>query len=245
MCSKLVVFLLFTALASAGKFGDSLRQCNVSDRSALDRCLFQITEDLRPFMPTGIPENNIPVLDPMTIDSLSLTQGGTVRSTFSNMQVKGLSKFRTISVSADPDRMTLKLKLAIPELRIIGKYVTSGRVLLLEVNGAGTFWNVLGDLVVESTSNLVLRGSPPNEFLQVSTQNLDIQVAKIRLQLNNLFNGDPVLGQSVNTFLNDNSQEVFAELKPEISKQVGSLVLKVMNDALSALPADKFLTRNK
>merc|ERR550517_310422 len=49
-------------------------------------------------MPTGIPENNIPVLDPMTIDSLSLTQGGTVRSTFSNMQVKGLSKFQSHSI---------------------------------------------------------------------------------------------------------------------------------------------------
>jgi len=44
--------------------------------------------------------------------------------------------------------------------------------------------------------------------------------------------------------LNDNSQQVFAELKPEISKQVGSLVLKVMNDALSALPADKFLVKS-
>ena len=47
----------------------------------------------------GIPENNIPVLDPMLIDSLSLTQGGTVRTTFSNMQVKGLSKLITNSVT--------------------------------------------------------------------------------------------------------------------------------------------------
>jgi len=195
-------------------------------------------------MPTGIPENNIPVLDPMLIDSLSLTQGGTIRTTFSNMQVKGLSKFTTISVTADPDNMVLRLKLSIPELRIIGKYVTSGRVLLLEVEGAGTFWNVLGNVVVDATSNLVLKGTAPNEILQVSSQNLDIQVAKIRLQLNNLFNGDPVLGQSVNSFLNDNSQQVFTELKPELSKQVGSLVRKVMNDALSALPAEKFLVRN-
>jgi len=51
-------------------------------------------------------------------------------------------------------------------------------------------------------------------------------------------------GQSVNSFLNDNSQQVFTELKPELSKQVGSLVRKVMNDALSALPAEKFLVRN-
>jgi len=90
--------------------------------------------------------------------------------------------------------MTLRVKLTIPELRIIGKYTTSGRILLLDVEGAGTFWNVLGNVVVDGNSNLVLKGSPPNQIIQVADQNLDIQVSKIRLQLNNLFNGDPVLG---------------------------------------------------
>jgi hypothetical protein len=43
------------------------------------------------------------------------------------------------------------------------------------------------------------------------------------------------ISPKVNAFLNENSQEVFNEVKPEISKQVGQLVLKVMNDALSKL----------
>jgi predicted transcriptional regulator len=50
------------------------------------------------------------------------------------------------------------------------------------------------------------------------------------------------LGETVNNFLNENSQEVFAEVKPEMAKQVGELVIKVMNDALGALPADKFVS---
>lgn len=237
MCSNLIILLTFVALASAGKFGDSLQQCNVNDRSTLDRCLFGIVESLRPFMPTGVPENNIPILDPMDIDNLSLTQGGSVRTSFSSMKVKGLSNFKTLSVTADPQTRVLKLKLAIPELRIVGKYVADGRVVLLDVKGTGTFWTVLGDIVVDSTSFLDLN----NNILQVSSQNLDLTAGKIRMQLNNLFNGDPVLGMSINSFLNQNSQEVFAELKPEISRQVGRLVVQVMNDALAALPADKFL----
>jgi len=100
-----------------------------------------------------------------------------------------------------------------------------------------------GNVVVTSDSNLVLSGSGPNAVLQVSSQTLDLTVERIRMQLNNLFQGDATLGQSVNSFLNDNSQSVFSELKPELSRQVGELVVKVMNDALSALPAEKFLIK--
>ena len=53
------------------------------------------------------------------------------------------------------------------------------------------------------------------------------------------------IGETVNNFLNENSQEVFAEVKPEVSKQVQNLVIKVMNDALSALPTEKFLKSNR
>jgi hypothetical protein len=239
------ILLSLAAVASAGKFGDSLKQCDVSNKDALNRCLFQIVEDLRPLMPTGIPDVNVPVLDPMFISSINLNQGEgpvSIKSTFSQIQVRGLSKFTTNSVTADPDAMTMRLKMQIPELRITGQYQTSGRVFVLPVEGSGTFWNVLANVTVDSLSNLVIKGSAPNEILQVSNQKIDLTVGKMRMRLNNLFNGDAVLGETINTFLNENSQEVFAEVKPEMSKQVGELVIKVMNDALAALPADKFLS---
>jgi len=135
----------------------------------------------------------------------------------------------------------------------------------------------------------MLKGNAPNQNLQVANNVLDLNVSKMRMRLNNLFNGDPILGniciscrlmsyvgafncvvlrsvksvqlvetlsllltgyfvecpnlgETVNNFLNENSQEVFAEVKPEMAKQVGELVIKVMNDALGALPAEKFVS---
>ncbi|XP_046648871.1 protein takeout-like [Daphnia pulicaria] len=239
--SAAILFATLFVSISAGKFGDSLKQCDSNNRNALNTCLFKIVEDLRPFMPTGIPEINVPVLDPMFIQSVNLVQGE-FRSTFSQIQVRGLSKFTTISVTADPDTMVMKLRLSIPELRITGQYKISGRIFVLAVEGTGTFWNILNNVTVDATSNLVLKGNAPNQNLQVANNVLDLNVSKMRMRLNNLFNGDPILGETVNNFLNENSQEVFAEVKPEMAKQVGELVIKVMNDALGALPADKFVS---
>lgn len=44
--------------------------------------------------------------------------------------------------------MTMKLRLSIPELRITGQYKTSGRIFVLAVEGAGTFWNILSTLIL-------------------------------------------------------------------------------------------------
>lgn len=33
--------------------GDSLKQCDVDNKNALNNCLFQIVEDIKPFMTTG------------------------------------------------------------------------------------------------------------------------------------------------------------------------------------------------
>lgn len=60
--------------------------------------------------------------------------------------------------------------------------------------------------------------------------------------MDNLFNGEnQLLADTVNKFLNEHSQEVIKEVKPEISKQLSELVTRVMNDAFSELPADKLI----
>ena len=53
------------------------------------------------------------------------------------------------------------------------------------------------NVTVDGLSNLAVRGQPPNEILQVASQNLDLRVGKIRMRLNNLFNGDRVLGECI------------------------------------------------
>ena len=126
------------------------------------------------------------------------------------------------------------------------------------------------NVTVNGNSNLTPQGRAGSEILQVAGQNLVIDVGKIRMRLNNLFNGDRVLGQwlrsfsplfiwrltqtialfgsvtgeTVNNFLNENSQDVFAQVKPEMAKQVSGLVTKVMNDALGGLPTEKFFRRS-
>lgn len=47
-------------------------------------------------------------------------------------------------------------------------------------------------------------------------------------------------GNVINNFLNENSKDIFEEIRPQIAKQVGDLVQLVSNRALAVLGADHF-----
>jgi len=48
------------------------------------------------------------------------------------------------------------------------------------------------------------------------------------------------VGTVINNFLNENSQEVFEEVKPQIGTQVGELLSLLANRAMSALSTSQF-----
>ena len=80
--------------------------------------------------------------------------------------------------------------------------------------------------------------------MQVNNVFVNFDINRMRVKLDNLFGGDPVLGETVHHFLNENGKEILSELKPEIQRRLNDLVQKVMNDAFSQLPVDAFLLRN-
>ncbi|XP_068214566.1 protein takeout-like [Palaemon carinicauda] len=225
-----------------------LRKCRVGKKVALNDCLKQTLEDLRPSLRTGIPELNLPRLEPMQVPNLVFQQrdgGVTIESTFTDLTVTGLSQFTTTLIDADPVTNTFRVGLNIPQLKIVGTYNLNGRVFILPIIGDGPFNALLNDVIVSGQGNVrVHRSASGTEHLRISGTAIDFTIHRLNIKLDNLFNGDPILGQTVNLFVNQNSQEILRDVKPEVTRQLGELVEKVMNDALSQLPVDAFLITN-
>lgn len=58
------------------------------------------------------------------------------------------------------------------------------------------------------------------------------------LNLENLFNGDKLLGDNMNRFLNENWQDILAELKPSIIDAFTQIFSGIINSVFSRLPYD-------
>lgn len=108
-----------------------------------------------------------------------------------------------------------------------------------------------------------------NETVMVaSSMKVDFNLAALRVNLDNLFNGNKVLGtfrsiqnclikntcyifnilyclisagRTVNQFLNQNALEVVDDLKENIGESLSSIFKKIMNDAFSHIPTKLWL----
>jgi len=56
-----------------------------------------------------------------------------------------------------------------------------------------------------------------------------------------LFNGDPILGETVNAFINENTAEYITSYKPVLSEPVLTLFNGIMSRVLGEIAVDKFL----
>lgn len=54
--------------------------------------------------------------------------------------------------------------------------------------------------------------------------------------MDNLFNGDKILGDTTNQFLNENWRDLFNELQPAIQRALGKMNLAVAKPVFESIP---------
>lgn len=59
------------------------------------------------------------------------------------------------------------------------------------------------------------------------------------MNFDNLFNGDQVLSQSTNQFLNENWTDILAELKPVLTKAIGGIYKAIAEPIFNKFPYDE------
>lgn len=66
-------------------------------------------------------------------------------------------------------------------------------------------------------------------------------VGGMRIHLTNLFNGNEILGASINSFLNQNSDEIIKELRPDLEAGLAETFKGLWNDVFSKIPTKLWL----
>lgn len=74
------------------------------------------------------------------------------------------------------------------------------------------------------------------EYLQFSGVKLDFTTSRMHIQLSNLFNGDQLLSDTTNKFLNENWSDILNELKPVLKKAIGDIVNGVVGPFFGKFP---------
>lgn len=79
------------------------------------------------------------------------------------------------------------------------------------------------------------------DVIHIEDMKVTFLVGGMRIHLSNLFNGNKVLGSSLNMFLNQNANEVISELRPDLEKGLADIFTGLWNNVFSKMPIKLWL----
>lgn len=99
------------------------------------------------------------------------------------------------------------------------------------------------DFTVRFTGKSVTRNG--KVYLKPENVKLSFTLSKMTFRLTNLFNGDKVLSDNTNLFLNENWKEVFTEIRKSVFTAFAQLAENVLNKIFAKIPYDDLFQQEK
>ncbi|ALC42830.1 CG33680 [Drosophila busckii] len=242
MCTKLL--LLFSMLAlchwSVAKLPPSITPC-ARDDPELERCIINAVYQLRPLLVHGNLGDGFvtPPLEPLALDNIELGRSSQFQAIFTDIEATGGSNFIIDRIIAKPTDISYDLWLTLPRIDFKGKYFLRLNLLLLDIKGKGSMRGYCDNAkaFVKMRGTRYLRNGL--EYVKFTKMSMRIQFKDFKLQLDNLFNGDRILGDVGNTLINDNQELYLNEIVPGLERGLSKKFLDVANEILATATFDE------
>jgi hypothetical protein len=170
-----VLVLLASCNALPNDIPSFIKICNSSDPK-LGSCIRKSIINLRPHLIQGIPELDVPSLDPLYVPEIKITQSGGIQvaAMFKNISIAGPCKFRLRSVRADTNSDKFRMKVWFPELVMNATYDIKGQLLMMPINGKGSCFGNFSDIdgVVSLKLKRIPRGG--DDFFKVDFMMVEV-----------------------------------------------------------------------
>ncbi|XP_045761243.1 circadian clock-controlled protein daywake-like [Maniola jurtina] len=215
------------------------------DQNTIASCVLNSIESLRPQLISGIPELNVPSLEPFYIPEIVAVSGDLVplKASGKDVKVSGAGNFSIKSISVDLNTLTIRGRVRFPRLHLDGRYNLDTQILILPLRGEG---NLVADAVkceadILLRSRLVMRDG--KEYLEFTSLKVDIGIRDYRIRLEGLFNGNKALGDATNEAIHQNRGEFLKTMLPYLEKTVSKILLDTANKIVAPIPFDELLPK--
>ncbi|XP_054726280.1 protein takeout-like [Anastrepha obliqua] len=225
----------------AAKLPSDIKRCVAGD----GKCIIENINVIFNKKNQGDESFGLTKLEPFTMDDFSIRQDPAspvaIYLALNNPVVYGSKNVRATKVKGfgkTPEGRH-EILLEAPYISMLSDYVIDGKVLILPIKGEGrsnfTLVEPKMKIVIDATS----RTKDGKIFMDVKDVRVECKPKRVALHFENLFNGDKALGENINSFLNENWNGIFIEMKAPlydaISKQIKVGTAKVF----SATPYDE------
>ncbi|KAI8045169.1 uncharacterized protein LOC128264655 [Drosophila gunungcola] len=239
VCLVIVIQALWIVTAETPAY---IKQCRREDPKLVD-CFIGAIEHLKPYLADGIPDIQLPSVEPFKMDTLALqlTEGPQgYKITLKNMEAFGASNFQVKSLKLSDGSEPFKAKIVMPKLKIEAKYTSSGVLLILPASGGGDFHANFEGVSADLTGKTSRPAAKGGKYLHIDALSLVLDVKDVKMSISGAFNNNRILLEATNLFLRDNSQVVLEAMQAQLQKKLASEFGKLANQLLKNVPIEQF-----
>ncbi|XP_393105.4 circadian clock-controlled protein [Apis mellifera] len=207
------------------------------DSDDFSSCLRLAIQEAWPTFVPGLPEFDIPPLDPYYTESYSMEhESGQLRGKISIADVRlyGLAKSRFLSVKPemDGDFFRLEIDVEIPKLLIDGDYKAEGSLATFKMGGKGFF-----NISMENIRTVWdISGHVVNDRWVVKHFKTAPTISSMKVWFSDLFNGNEELNRAALVFINEYWPLVYRTMLPKLIEMWDTYLSEFSNRFFSKIP---------
>ncbi|XP_055850965.1 protein takeout-like [Episyrphus balteatus] len=225
----------------AGDFPNNPKPCPYGDSECIKKVVnLFLDEKIGGYAPLNIPD-----LNPLKISEIAIKQPKEnpvyIDLRFRNSRMHGFKGAKATHVKGfgkdleQTHEITISSKL----MYLLSDYTIQGKVLVLPISGTGRSNITMANVKI----SLKLTGEPlvknSETYMHVKKLKVGLDTTRVHFDFENLYNGDKALGDTTNSFLNENWKDIFGEVKNSILKAFTPVFKDVLNNVFENLPYDK------
>ncbi|KAK5645893.1 hypothetical protein RI129_004357 [Pyrocoelia pectoralis] len=210
------------------------------DHENLPECIKNSITELMPKLKVGIPELNIPPLEPLDLGRISFISGSSAANLATNLTdvtVWGVSNFHVVYLSVKNTKKgkTFRFKVEIPQIYAEGHYEINTKLLFIDLKGEGKFKTNVSDYHFDCT----LKGNVINDddglnHLLFDKLGCKLNIGEKKILLEKLFADNPVLEAATKGIIDDNTEALFHEIRPGLQDAVSEKFTSIANQITKA-----------
>lgn len=219
-----------------------LKSCKRKD-PALNKCVKEMLETLIKRSPKGLPELKIPQMEPFVIPKVTVDQGSSeavnLKATFNDLTTTGLTKAQVtdVKVVLEPEP-SFDFAFHIPALRMESNYIIDGKVLVVPIKGSGRSDVNLTDVTGRVKLGAKFVEKNGKKHIQLTKRDMELGTKNAHFHFDNLFDGNKELGETTNTFINENWREIYKEVKPVVAETIANVARTYLKNVLDEYSYD-------
>ncbi|XP_044742557.1 protein takeout-like [Chrysoperla carnea] len=241
---SVIFFIVVVNVCKSREIPEFLHICKNTGDAAQEECIGQSAMFLRTYLAKGIPEYNLPSLEPLYMDELIASENSAgLKITANKVKAYGASDFYVSKVKVNNEKQTYVGDVDLPHLYIEADYGLDGRILLIPIRGSGPLFGNLTNCKGRVSVQGELYELDGVTKIRFTSLNLKIKVGNGNIKLENLFGGEKVLGDVVNGAINSNFDAFLKELLPVIEKALSKVFLDIANNVVEPFTYDQLFPK--